>query len=227
MDKLKKEYDMWLRISICVVGPLCFLGACDKSDSSSANSAPAPIRIHLMEKHPTTEQLEKSPRKSLSLRNTPISLMVPDGWVVKPGGETADGTTTSVLYGPTPGDDITFQIGASRQLTDLEEKRLETLANQTQPDNRKLLGDSAVRQIPGGKIIEQLMVNSPVPTTQSAGAAVASPATQPSTVEWSYIVLIGGPGGFTAHDLTASLPMKQYMIDRTFVQSIMGTLKLN
>jgi hypothetical protein len=212
---------MWWKTSQCLMLSACLLAACDK-ESDSSSPAPetltAPTDI-LAVPHPTTQQLLNAPRTALELKFAPVTLQVPPGWEVKSYNE---GTLVTV-EGSTPTDVIGISVPVSRTITADQEFALEAQAAHDLKQHPDLLHKLGVREITGGKVIEHLIVDPPLPTAQPG-----QPATQPiQTMQWTFSVCIPTADGkeYTVYDLKfLGMTLAQYKADQAFLRPIIDSL---
>jgi hypothetical protein len=223
---------MWRKISACVLSSVCFLSACDKSDNSSTATPAKPVQVPKDVARLTSAQLTS--RTSLELKYVPLSLMVPDGWGINSLEVGAEGPRV-FLHGPTPTDldDVRVRVPTARTITDAQETLLEATATDTLAKHPELLGSSVVRDITGGKIIEQLVLRVLPPATEPiegmpAPAVKLASTTQPTqTVQWTFTVVVPAGADFTAYALSVGMPLDTYKADNAFLRSILETLKYN
>jgi hypothetical protein len=204
------------------------MSACDKSSDNSSTPPPttSPVKVPIELKHPTTQQLENTATwKVIDLKVVPLSLSVPQSWDKKTLDINAD-LPQVFLEGPTPSDEIRIRIPASRIITAEQETLLEADANKQLQKNPDLFAGSVVRDITGGKVIEQLTVSEvPAPSPDEL-KDMKYASTQPvQLVRWTFTVCVPSGKGFNAYDLTAGLPMSQFKADSAFLRSIFAGLK--
>jgi hypothetical protein len=205
------------RISASLVLSTCVLAGCNKDDATGP--AVPPPSADSSTSHPTTQQLLNGPRTALELRLAPVTLQVPPGWEVKP---VTDGPL--ILEGPTPTNDVSdLTVTASRTITIDQEAGLESHAQQDFKDHPDLLEKPGVRNFSGGKVIEHLVVD-PILATSEPTAAVSEPI---QTLKWTFTVCIPSADGkeFNAWDLRfLGMTVKQYKTDQAFLRSIIDSL---
>jgi len=200
----------------------CLLLGCDKNDDSTAPPPQPPLpRADLNLYRPTTQQLLSGPRKALFLELAPITLQVPTGWTLKTGSDTLPFT----VEGATPTDDVVIAVSAGHSITAVQEKKLEAAASddvRRQPD---LMKQPDVRDITGGKLIEQLILDPPAAMEPNS----ATPTTEPiQTMQWIFTICIPADDGnsFTTYDLRfLGMTIKQYKADQAFLRSVIDSLR--
>jgi hypothetical protein len=220
---------MWRRISACVLSSVCLLSACDKSDKdvSPPPTSSEPVKVPVLKSHPSTAQLAN--RTNLEMKFVPLSLMVPEGWGMKSRDVGAAPLVT--LEGATPDDEVRIRIPSARTIDDAQETLLEANAADMQARHPELFNGQPVRDISGGKVIEQLVLRQLAPATEPIEGmpkpAVALPSTtQPvQTVQWTFTVCIPAGKSFTAYDLSLGMTLDEYKKDSAFLRSILSTLQ--
>jgi hypothetical protein len=118
-------------------------------------------------------------------------------------------------------------------LTDAQATLLEANASDMQTKHPELFGTTVVRDITGGKVIEQIVLRELQPATQpieglSTKSVKLGTGTQPiQSVQWIFTAIIPSGTDFTAYDLSVGMPLGQYKGDEAFLRSIFETLKYN
>jgi hypothetical protein len=161
----------------------------------------------------------------LDLKYDPITMMVPPSWELKPLND-AGGMV--ILEGDTPTDTVSISIPTANRIinapnvpAEVQVKQLEAAAKADAAKYPDLIKGDVVRDIPGGRVIEDLSVVGPLPTTQSA----TDDATR--TMQWIFTVCVPADNGFTTYELRFhGLTLKNYKADQAFLRSIMNSITL-
>ena len=200
---------MWQKLTVGFLISTGLIVGCDKESESGSSPATQPTPAPLAAV-PTTQQLLTGPRTKLDLKFAPFTLNVPQSWELK----TFNDGATVILEGSTPTDTVGISIPVYRTITADQEKALETHAKQDAIEHSDLIKSNPIRDMPGTKVIEQLILDAPTSAT-----------TQPlQTLQWIYTLCIPNGKDFTAYDLRIiGLTTQQYKNDQAFLRSIIDT----
>jgi hypothetical protein len=213
---MRWKISLFLSIALPIAFSVTSLAGCGKDDDN-ATGPEVPSRPDPATAPPTTQQLLSGDRTELDVKFAPITLKVPSHWEVK---SYSDGSMVTI-EGPTPTDVAGISVPVYHTITNDQEISLENQAKKDLAVHPELLQHVGIRNIPGGKVIERLVVDPVLPVAVTG-------TTQPlQTVQWTFSVCIPAGDGknFNVYDLRfLGLTLSQYKTDQSFLRTIIDSL---
>ncbi len=189
------------------------VGACEDRPGlpPAPTPPPAPVTsLPALPERPTTQALLEGPRTTLSLDMLPLTVRVPQGWVVKALGG------TMVLIGAAPSGEITIQLNV-RSVKKEDVAYIEAGAKDEQKQQPDSILVAADREINGMKVFERQTVG------RSRGADGAR------TYRWTITTYVPRDDTYmAAYELDfVGLTDLQFNSDKTFLYSIVDSLRFD